>query len=113
MYSLHDIESGILRANRRAVASFFRPFSKTDPRLAFALPEPEPMIHFALVCGAKSCPPIKTYTAQVGIAEMQNKYLNYRLVTKSTLFVLDSFISSKLSFLEVNYAIICFWKQHG
>lgn len=64
MYSLHDIESGILRANRRAVASFFRPFSKTDPRLAIALPEPEPMIHFALVCGAKSCPPIKTYTPQ-------------------------------------------------
>ena len=68
MYSLHDIESGILRANRKAVASFFRPFSKTDPRLAFALPQPEPMIHFALVCGAKSCPPIKTYTAQ-GIEE--------------------------------------------
>ena len=65
MYSLHDIESGILRANRRPVASFSRPFSKTDPRLAIALPEPEPMIHFALVCGAKSCPPIKTYTPQV------------------------------------------------
>ena len=65
MYSLHDIESGILRANRRPVATIFRPFSKTDPRLHIALPEPEPAIHFALVCGAKSCPPIKTYTPNV------------------------------------------------
>ena len=24
----------------------------------------EPLIHFALVCGAKSCPPIKTYKAE-------------------------------------------------
>jgi hypothetical protein len=80
MYSLHDIESGILRANRKAVASFFRPFSKHDPRLAFALPEPEPMIHFALVCGAKSCPPIKTYTAQVSVVElMLQSSCNYSL----------------------------------
>ncbi|XP_046848740.1 uncharacterized protein LOC124442286 isoform X2 [Xenia sp. Carnegie-2017] len=70
-YSLHEIESGILRANRRPVASFFRPFSKTDPRLAFALQEPEPLIHFALVCGAKSCPPIKTYTPQDIYEEMK------------------------------------------
>ena len=30
-----------------------------------ALTTPEPRIHFALVCGAKSCPPIKTYSPQV------------------------------------------------
>lgn len=64
MYSLHDMESGVLRANRRPIATFFRPFSKTDPRLAIAFREPEPLIHFALVCGAKSCPPIKTYTPE-------------------------------------------------
>ncbi len=29
------------------------------------LDECEPMVHFALVCGAKSCPPIKTYSSQV------------------------------------------------
>lgn len=29
-----------------------------------ALPNPEPLIHFALVCGAKSCPPVKTYEAK-------------------------------------------------
>lgn len=30
-----------------------------------ALPDAEPLIHFALNCGAKGCPPIKTYTPQV------------------------------------------------
>lgn len=42
---------------------FFRPFYTNDPRLPIALEQHEPYIHFALVCGAKSCPPIKTYSA--------------------------------------------------
>ncbi|XP_028846615.1 uncharacterized protein LOC114796533 isoform X2 [Denticeps clupeoides] len=33
-------------------------------RYRLALPDPEPLIHFALNCGAKGCPPIKTYTPQ-------------------------------------------------
>lgn len=44
---------------------FSKPFSKSDPRLKVALETHEPLIHFALVCGAKSCPPIKTYSADV------------------------------------------------
>lgn len=42
-----------------------KPFGSSDPRLKVALETPEPLIHFALVCGAKSCPPIKTYSAEV------------------------------------------------
>ena len=38
-------------------------FDKQDPRYKLALPKPEPMIHFALNCGAQSCPPIKSYSA--------------------------------------------------
>ncbi|XP_065062483.1 uncharacterized protein LOC135689250 isoform X2 [Rhopilema esculentum] len=64
VYSLNEIENGILRSNRKPLGSFRRPFSKNDPRLQVALEEPEPKIHFALVCGAKSCPPIKTYSAK-------------------------------------------------
>ena len=44
-----------------------RPFSKNDGRLSVALETAEPLIHFALVCGAKSCPPIKTYSAEVSL----------------------------------------------
>merc|ERR1712020_23232 len=39
-----------------------KPFGSNDPRLAIILPTVDPRIHFALNCGAKSCPPIKTFT---------------------------------------------------
>ncbi|XP_065175504.1 uncharacterized protein LOC135805404 [Sycon ciliatum] len=63
LYCLQDIENGVLRANRKGVGQVRAPFSRTDPRLCVSLDRCEPLIHFALVCGAKSCPPIKTYTA--------------------------------------------------
>ncbi|KAM7380697.1 hypothetical protein PAMP_003975 [Pampus punctatissimus] len=64
VFTLQDIENGVLRGNRKGVAQLRRPFSKTDPRLQVALPDAEPLIHFALNCGARGCPPIKTYTPQ-------------------------------------------------
>uniref|UniRef100_A0A3P8XSJ8 DEP domain-containing protein n=1 Tax=Esox lucius TaxID=8010 RepID=A0A3P8XSJ8_ESOLU len=64
VFTLQDIENGVLRGNRKGVAQLLRPFSKTDPRLQVALPDAEPLVHFALNCGAKGCPPIKTYTPQ-------------------------------------------------
>eukprot|EP00794_Sanderia_malayensis_P004765 gene4765-5392_t len=63
-YSLNEIENGILRSNRKPIGSFRKPFSKNDPRVSIILDTPEPRVHFALVCGAKSCPPIKTYNAK-------------------------------------------------
>ena len=63
IYSLNDIENGILRANKSAMGTLYMtPFSKDDPRLSLALDQAEPRIHFALNCGAKSCPPIKTFS---------------------------------------------------
>ncbi len=62
-YSADDIEHGILRGNRRLPHSLFRPFGKNDPRLAFVVEPLEPRIHFALVCAARSCPPIEVYQA--------------------------------------------------
>ena len=64
-FSLDQIENGVLRSNRRSPAALFKPFSKGDGRLDFAMKQNEPLIHFALVCGAKSCPPIKCYTQNV------------------------------------------------
>uniref|UniRef100_A0A3B3V4Q6 Zgc:152951 n=1 Tax=Poecilia latipinna TaxID=48699 RepID=A0A3B3V4Q6_9TELE len=64
VFTLQDIENGVLRGNRKGIAQLRKPFSKTDPRLQVALPDAEPLIHFALNCGAKGCPPIKTYTPQ-------------------------------------------------
>nr|XP_046259490.1 uncharacterized protein zgc:152951 [Scatophagus argus] len=64
VFTLQDIENGVLRGNRKGISQLLKPFSKTDPRLQVALPDAEPLIHFALNCGAKGCPPIKTYTPQ-------------------------------------------------
>ena len=72
VFTLDDIENGVLRGNRKGPAHIFRQFSsKSDQRLRFALPKCEPLIHFALVCGAKSCPPIKCYTQDNVMEELQ------------------------------------------
>uniref|UniRef100_A0A8C9SEZ6 Zgc:152951 n=1 Tax=Scleropages formosus TaxID=113540 RepID=A0A8C9SEZ6_SCLFO len=64
VFTLQDIENGVLRGNRRGMTQLLKPFSKDDPRLQAALPDAEPLVHFALNCGTKSCPPIKTYSAK-------------------------------------------------
>ncbi|PWU25219.1 MAG: DUF547 domain-containing protein [Candidatus Rokuibacteriota bacterium] len=62
--SLDDIEHGILRGNRRRPFPPLRPFGGLDPRGALALRSVDPRIHFALNCGAQSCPPVGVYRAQ-------------------------------------------------
>lgn len=63
-YSLNDIENGMLRNNRRSMGTLYmKPFSSSDHRLDFSINPVDARIHFALNCGAKSCPPIKTFSA--------------------------------------------------
>lgn len=59
LYSLNELENGLLRGNRvSAVPLTSAPFKKPDdPRLSNVL-VCDPRIHFALNCGAVSCPPI-------------------------------------------------------
>jgi hypothetical protein len=59
--SLDDIEHGILRGNRGNPYVPGVHFSSSDPRLAWALPL-DPRLHFALNCGGRSCPPIRSYS---------------------------------------------------
>lgn len=70
--SADDIEHGILRGDSPSPASLggllrwpgAAHFKGGDPRAALALPRPpDPRIHAALVCGAKSCPPVRVYGA--------------------------------------------------
>lgn len=60
-FSADDIEHGILRGNRRHPLLPFPPFGPDDPRMALVIEQPDARIHFALVCGARSCPPIAFY----------------------------------------------------
>ncbi len=62
-YSADDIEHGILRGNRRPPYGFFLPFAEDDIRMNYRIKEVDPRIHFALVCGSSSCPPINYYAA--------------------------------------------------
>lgn len=55
------IEHGLLRGNRRPPYAL-RPLLRLgDPRLAHAPGPPDPRVHFALSCGARSCPPARVY----------------------------------------------------
>lgn len=70
VFTPDDMEHGILRGNRRPPYSLFRPFNRSEPRLAFIVEPLESRIHFTLVCGASSCPFIDVYTAENLDAEL-------------------------------------------
>jgi hypothetical protein len=60
-YTLNLIEHGLLRGNRRPPLHLRRPLRANDPRLSSAPARPDFRIHFALNCGARSCPPVRQY----------------------------------------------------
>ena len=65
IFSLNDLEHGILRANSRAPYRLMKQFSLIDPeRKKLSIDEVDPRIHFALNCGAKGCPAVKRYTVE-------------------------------------------------
>jgi Protein of unknown function, DUF547 len=73
--TLNDIEHGVLRGNRGAFL-MQKPFRASDPRLEFVLPL-DVRIHFALNCGALSCPPIRAYEAATLEAQLELAARNY------------------------------------
>jgi hypothetical protein len=70
--SLDDIEHGILRSSKWKYGLGYipRPFPSDFERV-HRLPSVDPRIHFALNCGAESCPPILAYTATDIDAELE------------------------------------------
>ena len=61
LYSPDDIEHGILRGNARPWVRPFRQFGAFDNRKKWIVTPVDPRIHFALVCGSRSCAPIEYY----------------------------------------------------
>lgn len=55
--SLHDMENGILRGNRR-LSVLPAPFGMFDDRRKLRVGTVDPRIHFVLNCAANSCPPV-------------------------------------------------------
>jgi hypothetical protein len=63
-FSPDDIEHGILRANARRPYSPWKQFGMLDSRKKYSLRKIDPRIHFALVCGSRSCAPIRYYSPE-------------------------------------------------
>ena len=84
-YSLDAIEHGVLRLNARPPYRLRRPFAAGDPRRGAAPSRLDPRIHFALNCGARSCPPIRAYGAAELDPELERTTSGYmRAETSST-----------------------------
>ncbi|MFZ5557356.1 MAG: glycoside hydrolase family 15 protein [Pseudomonadota bacterium] len=61
IFTAADIEHGILRGNAAPPYRLRRRLRGADPRRRHAVREPDPRIHFALVCASRTCPPIEAY----------------------------------------------------
>jgi hypothetical protein len=64
LFSPDDIEHGILRGNVRPYFRLVRQFGPGDKRRPWILKPVDPRIHFALVCGSRSCAPIDYYDSE-------------------------------------------------
>ncbi len=76
-FSPDDIEHGVLRGNARHPTWRLRQFSPWDPRRAFAVRKLYPEIHFALVCGSRSCAPIRFYSPERIHEELEVAAVNF------------------------------------
>ncbi|CAD6190671.1 unnamed protein product [Caenorhabditis auriculariae] len=70
-YALHSILNGILRGNRKGPSMLWKAFGKHDVRMPLVLPECEPLVHFALLTGTRSTPPIRVYNCKTIRAELK------------------------------------------
>jgi hypothetical protein len=62
--SADNVEHGVLRDNARHGWLRRRRFGARDARLALPMHPMDPRIHFAITCGAQSCPPVGVYRAE-------------------------------------------------
>jgi len=112
-FSLNQMEHGILRGNRRHPYGLLKPFRRRDPRMEFAITPLDSRIHFALVCGARSCPPIGFYEADQIDFQLQlaaESFINSSQVKilpqERTIFISKIFKWYKTDFGGSNSALI-------
>lgn len=77
VFTLDDIENGVLRRNRPHPAMKNLMFDADDPRMACCPREVDPRIHMALVCCAASCPPVAFYEAGQIDAQLEAATRNF------------------------------------
>lgn len=80
--SADEIEHGVLRANRPNPLTGAPPFEHGDPRRPLVVEPIDPRIHFAISCGARSCPRVRPYDAEgleSQLDEVTRSYLEQEL----------------------------------
>ena len=103
-FSLEHVEHGVLRRNSPKYLRPWSPFSKDDPALRYAMEKLEPRIHFALVCAAQSCPPLRGYAPErldTQLDEVTRTFLNRSVQPASNGNGLE--VSSILQWFEADF----------
>ena len=78
LLSLDIIEHGILRKSKSKLSlGFFRKINVSKFERKFRINKLDPRIHYALNCGALSCPPIVPYTSRNLDAQMDESVKDY------------------------------------
>jgi hypothetical protein len=70
-FTPNDMLNGVLRRGRRRPDGMARQFRAGDPRLAYSPSTVDPRMHGALVCLARSCPPVAHYSADKLDAQLE------------------------------------------
>jgi uncharacterized protein DUF547 len=95
MLSLDEIEHGILRDNRRRPFPPWRAFGARDARRTLGVMPPDPRFHFAITCGAASCPPVGVYRTATIDAQLTLAARNF-VNTEVTLDAAGRVVCSRL-----------------
>ena len=95
MLSLDEIEHGILRDNRQRPFPPWRAFGARDARRALGITPSDPRFHFAIICGAASCPPVGVYRAATIDAQLTLAVRNF-VNTEVTLDAAGRVLCSRL-----------------
>jgi len=75
--SADDIEHGVLRANRPSPLTGAPPFEHGDPRLPLVVEPMDARIHFAISCGARSCPLVRPYDVDALESQLDDATRSY------------------------------------
>jgi len=95
--SFNDIEHGIIRKSQwlYGLGRIKNPFAP-DYHRDWGPSYREPRIHFALNCGAKSCPPVAIYSAENLEAELN--YVTQKFLSENTELVADGEVRTTVLF---------------
>ncbi|MFQ5946804.1 MAG: DUF547 domain-containing protein [Anaerolineae bacterium] len=92
VFSADEIEHGVLRGNRPHPLSGAVSFQVGDPRQRYAINPPDARIHFAISCGARSCPAVRSYHP-AGLSEQLDAatriFVNQEVVQNGTALIVS------------------------